>query len=126
MILQSFPKVIKTILNPCPKLVLLLTSDIPYLSEDYKRLQVSSNSHQHESHNFKNSEEKRYKKALENGQAILFTYTGPIKREPITKIPENYKILTSIKYPSDGISQKFSGGMLNIAIPSNITNICPK
>ncbi len=100
-------------------------SFIPYISKDYERLKIAPFFHPAESQHFKESEKQRYEKALENGQALLFTYTDSSRGEPRTKIPENYKIVRSIKYPSDGRKRKSSERKLNIAIPQNITDVCP-
>ena len=97
---------------------------IPYLSKDYERLKLAPWSVQGQSQHFKESEKQRYEKALENGQALLIAYTGSTRSpfwEPRTKIPENYKIVSSIKYHS----RRDPEGKINIAIPQNITNVCP-
>ncbi len=99
-------------------------SVIPYLSKDYERLKIAPWSIQGQSQHFKDSEKQRYEKALENGQALLITYTGSTRSprwEPRTKIPENYKIVRSMKYHSGRDPE----GRINIAIPQNITNVCP-
>ncbi|MBW4474814.1 MAG: hypothetical protein KME45_31215 [Stenomitos rutilans HA7619-LM2] len=104
------------------KFVVNLTENsfIPFISSEYKRVQVAPFFALSTAESFRESEKARYEPILKNGQAILFGYEG-YKFEQFysgntpgstTEIPENYKVVKSIENPG-------GNGKLVVAVPKN-------